>query len=88
MITSTLSRTSKIAGRLECYFGGQDRLIPTDQVASVRTALADAGVDHDVQVYADADHGFNCDQRATYNEVAAKDAWQRTFKMFGAQLKG
>ena len=85
---STLSRTSKIVGRLECYFGGQDLLIPTDQVDSIRKALGDAGVDHDVQIYAEADHGFNCDQRATYNEAAATDAWQRTFKMFGEQLAG
>jgi carboxymethylenebutenolidase len=85
---STLSRTPKISGRIECYFGGKDALIPTDQVDAVRKALIDAGTDHDVHVYEDADHGFNCDQRPTFNEAAAKDAWKRTFALFADKLGG
>jgi carboxymethylenebutenolidase len=85
---STLSRTSKIRGRIECYFGGQDALIPSDQVDAIRKALVDAGIDHDIQVYAEADHGFNCDQRPTYNEAAAADAWKRTFALFADKLGG
>lgn len=85
---STLSRTSKISGRIECYFGGKDAMISSDQVDAIRDALAGAGIDHDVQVYAQADHGFNCDQRATYEEAAATDAWKRTFALFGDKLGG
>lgn len=83
---STVSRTGSIGARIHCYFGGQDAMIPTDQVDSIRSALADAGTRHEVQVYDEADHGFNCDQRATYHEASAKDAWQRTFAMFGEEL--
>lgn len=83
---STLSRTQNISGRIECYFGGKDALIPSDQVAAIQKALDDANVDHDVHVYADADHGFHCDQRDTYGESAAKDAWKRTFALFADKL--
>jgi carboxymethylenebutenolidase len=83
---STVSRTPKISGRIECYFGGQDAMIPMNRVDAVRDALQAANITHDVHVYEEADHGFHCDQRATYHEASAKDAWRRTFEMFGASL--
>ena len=85
---STLSRTSGIKGRIHCYFGRRDAMIPQDQVAAVRKALADARVRHEVIVYDAADHGFNCDQRATWHEASAKDAWARTVALFDEELRG
>ena len=84
---STVSRTSGIKGRILCLFGGQDAMIPGDQVDSIRSALGQAGVRHEVVVYDAADHGFHCDQRASYDEAAAKDAWQRVVRMFAEELK-
>ena len=83
---STLGRTGGIRGRIECYFGGQDAMISQDHVDAIRTALAEQGGRHEVRVYDDADHGFHCDQRASYHEAAAKDAWQRTMTLFQAEL--
>jgi carboxymethylenebutenolidase len=84
---STLGRTSRISGQLNCYFGAKDLLIPKEQVDAIRSALADSGVAHEIQVYDEADHGFHCDQRATYHETSAKDAWRRTFELFGNKLR-
>ena len=84
---STIGRTPGIKGRIHCYFGGKDALIPIDRVDRVRSALEDAGIAHEVHVYAEADHGFHCDQRATYHEASAKDAWRRTFELFGNTLR-
>jgi carboxymethylenebutenolidase len=81
-----VSRTPGIQGKIHCYFGGQDALIPPDQVAAIRKALEDAGVDHEVVVYDDADHGFHCDQRATYHAPSAADAWKRTLALFADRL--
>jgi len=86
-ISALRSRTSKISGRLHCYFGGKDLLIPTDQVDAIRSALEGSGVVHEVHVYEEADHGFHCDQRATYHEASAKDAWRRTFEFFRETLR-
>lgn len=84
---STVSRTPGIRGRIECYFGSRDAMIPMEQVEEVRRALAAAGTRSEVVVY-DADHGFHCDQRASYDEAAARDAWRRTFAMFAEELGG
>ncbi len=83
---STLTRTPGIKGRIHCYFGGQDAMIPQTQVDAIEASLREAGIEHEVHVYPDADHGFNCDQRDTYDEPAAQDAWQRTVALFKKEL--
>lgn len=83
---STLGRTGKLSGRILCLFGEKDGFIPLDQVEAVRAALAKAKARHEVVVYPGADHGFFCDQRATYQEKAAKDAWQRVKTLFREEL--
>lgn len=55
------------------HFGDQDHWIPLESVEAFRQAQP--GVE--VQVYA-ANHGFNCDQRASYDAAAAQLARQRT----------
>jgi len=83
---STLGRTGKLKGRLLCLFGAKDGFIPMDQVEAIRAALAKAKTRHEVVVYPDADHGFFCDQRATYQEKAAKDSWEKLKKLFREEL--
>lgn len=83
---STLSRTSKIRGKILCLFGEQDTMIPRVQVDAIRAELAKSGVRHEVVTYPDADHGFHCDQRASYHAASAADAWARVKKLFAAEL--
>lgn len=83
---STLSRTPKMRGRILCLMGGKDALIPAAQVEAMREALAKAGVRHEVVVYPDADHGFFCDQRGSYEKAAADDAWTRVKSLFAKEL--
>jgi carboxymethylenebutenolidase len=79
---STVGRSGKIKGKILCLFGEKDALIPMDQVDAIRTALEKGGVNHEVVVYPGADHGFFCDQRATYQKEAAEDAWRRVKALF------
>ncbi len=60
---------------LMAHFGERDAMIP---VAGVRK-LAAAHPAAQVFTY-DADHGFNCDQRASYDAAAAKLARERTLQ--------
>jgi carboxymethylenebutenolidase len=83
---STVSRTSKIQGKLLALFGEKDALIPQTQVETIRAALASASPKHQVVVYPGADHGFFCDQRATYQKAAADDAWTRVKALFESEL--
>ena len=63
------------------HFGEQDHWIPLDTVEVFRQAQPEV----EVQVYA-AIHGFNCDQRASYDEAAARLARQRTLAFFKQHL--
>jgi len=63
------------------HFGEQDAHIPMSDVEKIREAHP--GVT--VHVY-DADHGFNCDHRGSYDEAAATTARQRTLDFFAANL--
>lgn len=55
------------------HFGQRDHWIALDGVQ----AFARAHPTAQVHVY-DADHGFNCDQRASYDEAAARTARERS----------
>ncbi len=63
------------------HFGEHDAHIPLTDVEAVRAAQSDV----DVFVY-DADHGFNCDHRASYNAAASATALQRTLDHFAQHL--
>ena len=63
------------------HFGDQDHWIPLEGVS----AFAKAHPEVAVHVYA-ANHGFNCDQRGSFNEAAAKLAHERTLAFFAAKL--
>ena len=43
-------------------------------------------VEHEIVRYPGAQHGFNCDQRPSYNPGAAADAWPRALAWFDAHL--
>jgi carboxymethylenebutenolidase len=68
-------------------FGDADESIPVDDVEQLRATLdGKASVAHEVVRYPGAQHGFNCDQRPSYNPTAAADAWERTLDWFGSHL--
>ena len=63
------------------HFGERDTAIP---IAGVRQ-LAAAHPEAQIFIY-DAEHGFNCDQRKSYNPAAAKLARERTLGFFRQHL--
>lgn len=63
------------------HFGAQDHWIPLDTVEAFKKAQPSVTV----HVY-DANHGFNCDQRGSYNEAAAKLARERSLAFFAQHL--
>ena len=63
-------------------YGGKDQGIPVEQVEQMRAALIAAHKPCEIVVYPDAGHGFNADYRQSYNEAAAKDAWQHMLTWF------
>jgi len=68
-------------------FGDLDSGIPIADVEELRQKLdKEAPADHDVVRYPEAEHGFHCDVRPSYNADAAADGWQRTLAWFADHL--
>ncbi len=63
------------------HFGDKDHWISLESVEAFKKAHP--GVE--VHVY-EADHGFNCNHRGSYNEAAAKRALQRTLAFFAQHV--
>jgi carboxymethylenebutenolidase len=63
------------------HFGDQDRWIPLETVEAFKQAHPEV----EVHIYR-ANHGFNCDQRGSYDAEAAKLARERTQAFFARHL--
>ena len=68
-------------------FGETDGNPTPDDVSNIEAALSAAGKSHDFKMYPGAGHGFNCNDRDSYNEAAASDAMARTLSFFESNLK-
>jgi len=64
------------------HFGEKDAGIPLSDVETIRAKQPDL----EVHVYPGAQHGFSCDERASYNKASADIAWQRTLAFFAKHL--
>jgi carboxymethylenebutenolidase len=82
----TVTRTQEIKGTLYAFFGLEDASIPAAEVDQIEGELQKHDIPHKIFRYQGANHGFFCDQRASYNAEAAADAWQQVLQLFGEQL--
>jgi carboxymethylenebutenolidase len=67
----------------QMHFGEKDASISMSDVETIKSKHADA----EIFVYPGAAHGFNCDERGSYNEAAAKLAWQRSVDFLNKHVK-
>jgi carboxymethylenebutenolidase len=68
------------------FYGGKDTGIPLESIERMRAALKVVDDESEINVYPDAQHGFNADYRPSYNKEAAEDAWKKMlawFKKYG-----
>ena len=79
---ATITRTPDIKGTLYAFFGREDASLPPEQVDAIAQALENYNIPHRVFRYDGADHGFFCDQRSSYNETAAAQAWTQVKQLF------
>ena len=87
-INNHLEQAANIKCPMLLFFADQDGFIPLDQVEAVDAGLKNLGKDYEIKRYADADHGFFCNKRASYNEAAATDAWGRLKGFLASNLGG
>jgi carboxymethylenebutenolidase len=72
------SRAAALHGPMLFFWGGLDKHIPHEQVETVIQSLKAADKSYINVEISYADHGFFCDEKAAYNEKAAKEAWALT----------
>jgi carboxymethylenebutenolidase len=72
----------KPAAPIILHFGENDHGIPLTDVEKIKAAFPDVPV----YVYPGAGHGFNCDERASFQKEAADLARTRTLDFFAKQL--
>jgi len=67
----------------QLHFGEKDTGIPLTDVETIKAKRPEV----EVFVYPGAQHGFGCDERASYDKASSDLAWQRSLAFFGANLK-
>ena len=67
-------------------FGEEDQNPPPADVREVDAELTKLGKTHEFHIYPNAGHGFFCDERPSYSQAAADDAWPRTLEWFKKHL--
>jgi carboxymethylenebutenolidase len=81
----TIDRTAEIKGTLYGFYGIQDASIPAEQVDQIATELEKHSIPHLIFRY-NADHGFFCDHRGSYNATAAAESWEQVKELFRLEL--
>jgi carboxymethylenebutenolidase len=67
----------------QLHFGEKDAGIPLGDVETIRTKRPEV----EIHVYPGAQHGFHCDERASYDKTSADIAWPRSLGFFAKHLK-
>jgi len=67
----------------QLHFGEKDAGIPLSDVETIRAKRPEL----EVHVYPGAQHGFHCDERASYDKTSADIAWPRSLAFFARYLK-
>ena len=67
----------------QLHFGEKDAGIPLADVETIKSKRPDV----DIHVYPGAQHGFHCDERASYDKASADIAWPRSMAFFAKHLK-
>lgn len=66
----------------QLHFGEKDAGIPLTDVETIRAKRPDV----EIHVYPGAQHGFHCDERASYDKASADIAWPRSMSFFRRHL--
>ncbi len=67
----------------QLHFGEKDTGIPLTDVEIIKAKRPEV----EVFIYPGAQHGFNCDERASYDKASAEIAWPRSMEFFAKHLK-
>ncbi|WP_315812148.1 MULTISPECIES: dienelactone hydrolase family protein [unclassified Bradyrhizobium] len=67
----------------QLHFGEKDAGIPLSDVETIKAKRPDV----EIFIYPGAQHGFGCDERASYDQPSADLAWTRSLAFFAQHLR-
>lgn len=73
-----IGRTAELGAPLLLHYGGRDGSIMPAEHARIAEALSTAGKRYVMSVYPGAGHGFDCNDRESYDAGASAEAWALT----------
>jgi len=76
----------RVDAALYLGFGESDSVTPVSTIPPLREALEQAGVDHRIEVFPGAEHGFSLPGRPAYDEAAAEQTWAGTLALLAERL--
>ena len=85
-VPSPFDRTMDIKSPVLGNFGEMDTTPTVEEVRKIEAELKRYSKSYDFKIYPGAGHGFYCDERSSYHESSAKDAWTRTLDWFQKHL--
>jgi carboxymethylenebutenolidase len=82
-----ITRAPDMHAPILMFWGGMDKHIPAEKTRSIAAALDNANKPHLHVEISYADHGFLCNERASYHAGAAAEAWALTLAFLDNKLK-
>ena len=70
----------KINNPIMLHFGKLDKGIPEEKVLKVKSFSEDQNFELTIHEYDNADHGFNCEDRKSFNKMASQSALERSLE--------
>ena len=86
IVPDLVRRAPSLHAPMLFIWGGLDKHILHEQVEAVISEVRKAGKPHINVEISYADHGFFCDERASYNAEAAQEAWALTMEFLRVKL--
>lgn len=83
----TLTEVPEIPGRLWCFCGDRDPLMPPKELKAIKLALgAVPNERHCLIVVPGAGHGYMCEDRGDFCPEASSTSWSEMLELFRAEL--
>jgi len=87
IVPDLIKRAASINAPHLFFWGGKDQHIPKEQIETVKTEMTNAGKKFINVEFSDADHGFFCDEKVSFNADASELAWGLTLEFFIQKMK-
>jgi carboxymethylenebutenolidase len=85
-IPGLLHRTKTISAPMLFFWGELDSHIPADHRNQLASSMREAKKEYIDVVFSNADHGFFCDARQSYEPKAARHSWDMVQSFLNARL--